>query len=58
MKIIKRSGEEVEFDASKIEAAIVKANESVAAAEPVKSIIYRLNHKAYRRIKNILLNFY
>ena len=42
MKIIKRSGEEVEFDASKIEAAIVKANESVAAAERMRPLTIHL----------------
>ncbi len=35
MKIIKRDGSEVEFDRSKIEAAILKANESVAADDQV-----------------------
>ncbi len=35
MKIIKRDGSEMEFDRSKIAAAIIKANESVEAAEQV-----------------------
>ena len=42
MKIIKRSGEEVEFDASKIEAAIVKANESVAESERMRPLTVHL----------------
>ncbi len=42
MKIIKRSGEEVQFDASKIEAAIIKANESVADTEKMKPLTIHL----------------
>ena len=42
MKIIKRSGEELEFDASKIEAAIIKANESVIEADRMKPITIHL----------------
>ena len=68
MRIIKRSGEEVEFDASKIEAAIIKANESVyiqyfdtlekeysfwmEGAEKLE------NHSSYKRViktKNVFL---
>lgn len=42
MKIIKRSGEEVDFDASKIEAAIIKANESVAETERMRGLTIHL----------------
>ncbi|MCQ2530814.1 MAG: anaerobic ribonucleoside-triphosphate reductase [Lachnospiraceae bacterium] len=42
MKIIKRSGEEVNFDASKIEAAIIKANESVAEIERMRPLTIHL----------------
>ena len=42
MKIIKRSGEEVTFDASKIEAAIIKANNSVAETERMRPLTIHL----------------
>ena len=42
MKIIKRSGEEAEFDASKIEAAIIKANDSVNELEKMKPLTIHL----------------
>ena len=42
MKIIKRSGEEVSFDASKIEAAIIKANNSVAETERMRPLTIHL----------------
>ena len=42
MNIIKRSGEEVPFDASKIEAAIIKANNTVAESEQLKPISIHL----------------
>ena len=42
MKIIKRSGEELEFDAGKIEAAIIKANDSVIEADRMKPITIHL----------------
>ena len=42
MKIIKRSGEEVNFDASKIEAAIIKANNSVAETERMRPLTIHL----------------
>ena len=42
MNIIKRSGEQVPFDASKIEAAIIKANETVAESEQMKPITIHL----------------
>ena len=52
MKIIKRSGEEVEFDASKIEAAIIKANESVAETERMKPLtIYLITNSVAEECK-------
>lgn len=52
MKIIKRSGEEVEFDASKIEAAIIKANESVAETERMKPLtIYLITNSVTEECK-------
>ncbi len=42
MKLIKRSGEEVDFDPSKIEAAIIKANNSVAASERMSPLTIHL----------------
>ncbi|MEE1161549.1 MAG: ATP cone domain-containing protein, partial [Acutalibacteraceae bacterium] len=38
MKIIKRSGAEVDFDAKKIEIAVKKANESVVPSERMSDI--------------------
>ena len=38
MKIIKRSGAEVDFDPKKIEIAVKKANESVVPSEPMSDI--------------------
>ena len=52
MKIIKRSGEEVDFDASKIEAAIIKANESVAEVERMKPLtIYLITNAVTEECK-------
>ena len=45
MKIIKRSGAEVDFDISKIIAAVQKANESVPVAE-------RMTQEQMLRISN------
>ena len=42
MNIIKRSGEQVPFDASKIEAAIMKANNSVAESERMRPVTIHL----------------
>ncbi len=42
MKIIKRSGEEVDYDAAKIENAIIKANNSVADSERMDPLTIRI----------------
>ena len=54
MKIIKRSGAEVEFDAAKIVLAITKANESVISSERMSEIqIKRIAEDVEMAAKNI-----
>ena len=51
MKIIKRSGAEVDFDISKIIAAVQKANESVPVAE-------RMTQEQILRISNQVMGWW
>ena len=54
MKIIKRSGAEVEFDPAKIIVAVTKANESVVPSERMSEIqIKRIAEDVELAIRNI-----